>query len=238
MFYIPAELVDLIIDNVDAHEDLKSLIPVSRIFLFAGQYRLFRYLTLEARALQLNKSEIHVLLAKTLRLLIGVKGLAISDDEWQFWFWNAWPKEQHVAIGALLSFPTMHSLAMIADVDLKRKVKFGKSCEAKLLVLLDYLPTETPDVHTFLLSPAVNAALPHLHHRILDLLTLLMAHLPSLPRLELLCVTVTANEARYPGEYPANTVAHDALTSIALSPRKAFGRSASWWTASVLVLRS
>jgi hypothetical protein len=38
----------MIIDNVDAHEDLKNLTPVSRIFLFVGQYRLFRYLTLEA----------------------------------------------------------------------------------------------------------------------------------------------------------------------------------------------
>jgi hypothetical protein len=103
-FYLPAELVDLIIDNVDAHEDLKNLIPVSRIFLFVGQCSLFRYLTLEAHVvvqlfpvlfqsphvtfyvrdlhigLQLNKSEIHVLLAKTLRLLIGVKRLAISDE--------------------------------------------------------------------------------------------------------------------------------------------------------------
>ncbi|KAJ7872892.1 hypothetical protein B0H14DRAFT_3562316, partial [Mycena olivaceomarginata] len=168
----------------------------------------------------------------------------------------------------------------IADVNLKRKVKFGKSCEAKLLVLLDYLPTETPDVHAFLLSPAhLTITFPRTSRTFLpsgfvsliaayslkDLSSTTLSVLPPLPRLhtlnfrafivrhprpadsphgpspvprlELLCVTVTANEARYPGEYPGNTAAHYALTSTALSPKKAFWRSASWWTASVLVLR-
>ncbi|KAJ7343913.1 hypothetical protein DFH08DRAFT_937694 [Mycena albidolilacea] len=215
MFPLPAELVDLIIDNVDAHEDLKTLILVSHTFLSAGQWRLFRCLTLGANtvaqlsevlsqsphlasyvrdlhiSLRLNQSENHVPLVNILRLLIGVKRVAISGEDWQFWFWTAWPTELRAAIISLLSLPAMHSLAVIrccgvpaallwhafacykevvlqiGDLDLALKVKFGKSCEPKSLdhlVLIEGSSTDTPDVHTFFLSPAVNSASAHLQH--------------------------------------------------------------------------
>ncbi|KAF7377209.1 hypothetical protein MSAN_00140600 [Mycena sanguinolenta] len=117
---------------------------------------------------------------------------ALRGQPWLFWSWNACSKDLKTALISLLSLPTIHSLALVrccgvpaalishaiscyenvilqvADLDVaKRKINFGKPREPnplKHLVLLDYSPAVTPDVHAVLLRPEVKAAAAHLQH--------------------------------------------------------------------------
>lgn len=137
MFHLAPELVDLIVDNVEASEDLKALSLVCRTFVPNIQWRIFRRLTLASdtlprlsvvlsasphigayvRDLHINlnigNSQIHAPLARTLRLLSRVNRVAISTADWQFWYWNSCPKELHTALISLMSLPTMRCLALV-----------------------------------------------------------------------------------------------------------------------------
>ncbi|KAJ7930841.1 hypothetical protein B0H13DRAFT_875725 [Mycena leptocephala] len=137
MFHLAPELVDLIVDNVEASEDLKALSLVCRTFVPNIQWRIFRRLTLASdtlprlsvvfsasphigayvRDLHINlnigNSQIHAPLARTLRLLSRVNRVAISTVDWQFWYWNSCPKELHTALISLMSLPTMRCLALV-----------------------------------------------------------------------------------------------------------------------------
>ncbi|KAF7377192.1 hypothetical protein MSAN_00138700 [Mycena sanguinolenta] len=218
MFHLPQEIVDLILDEIDAQADLKTLTLLSRTFVVPGQSRLFRTLTLATgtmvrlsdhlsqsphigpyvRDLYLNlhvrPDDIQAPLAQAIQLLSKVNRVtisALSGQPWLFWSWNACSKELQTALISLFSLPTMRSLALVrccglpaalishaiacyeevilqvTDIDVKPEIVFGKRSEAKPLrhlVLLDYSPAATPDVHALLLRPEAKAASAHLQH--------------------------------------------------------------------------
>ncbi|KAJ6452751.1 hypothetical protein C8R45DRAFT_637895 [Mycena sanguinolenta] len=230
MFHLPAELVELVFDEIDAYLDLKTLTLVSRAFVASGQCRLFRSMTLTTDTivgltnalsqsphfgtyvhdlylnLHVRPDDIQSALAQAIRPLSKVRRVTISalrGEPWLFWSWDGCSKDLKSALISLFSLPTMRSLALVrccgvpaalvshaitcyeevilqvADLDVaKSKINFKKTrgtTPLKHLVLLDYSPAATPDVHVVLLRAEAKAASAHLQHLEITLPTPLQA---------------------------------------------------------------
>ncbi|KAJ6452784.1 hypothetical protein C8R45DRAFT_1193487 [Mycena sanguinolenta] len=140
MLHLPQEIVDLILDEIDAQADVKTLTLVSRTFVVPGQCRLFRTLTLATdtvvglsdnlsqsphigqyvRDIYLNlhvrPHNIQAPLAQAIQLLTEVYRVtifALVGQPWLFWSWNACSKELQTALISLFSLPTIRSLALV-----------------------------------------------------------------------------------------------------------------------------